>query len=425
MARKKPKTPRPEVDDAPGLAWRPRPDGWLATWVARPDIVKKGFRPKTQRLTLVAGVPTLEERLYIQSECERLQRQMLSFGRGKSLAPGAFKGTVQALIDAYQSDPDSPYHELRAVSRRNYDNNLKMLGTDCGTRMLHALTARDFRRWYKAWRYPDGPDGPDRPYTAHGGISMMRMILSFGIAFEVENVLPGQVSQCARLKTILSEMEFENGGARKEQLTYQQAVAIIAEANRRGEHSIALVQAGMSDLGAHQKDFLGEWVKMSEPGLSDVTYHGEKWLYGIRWEEITVDLLLDHKMAKSRKGKVLEFDLKHYPLLMAELARIPPERRQGPLVICEKTGLPWAPMTFRQHWRDIARAVGVPDNVQNMDTRAGVITETVDALNGNLEAARKQAGHTSLKTTGRYSRGDRDSNSKTAIARVERRRTND
>jgi hypothetical protein len=49
-----------------------------------------------------------------------------------------------------------------------------------------------------------------------------------------------------------------------------------------------------------------------------------------------------------------------------------------------------------------------------MDSRAGGITETIEATGGNLEAARKQAGHSDIKTTQGYSRRVLRSNSQTA-----------
>lgn len=409
---------RPKIDNAPGLAWRPRADGWVATWVARADIVRKGFSPSTQRLLLLTVLPTDEQTNYIQSECSRLQDEMLGFGRGGATEPDQFNGLIQGIVDAYQTDPDSPYRAIRHKTRKNYDVHCKLIREQKGARAISAIKARDFKRWYEEWRWPQGKDGPDQAYMAHGSISMLRNLLGYGIAFELEDAPEGQISHCQRLKTILSEMQFEKGGARREQITHAQADLIIKEATRRGEISIALTQALQYELTVHQKDCIGEWVPVSEPGLSDITWSNEKWLYGIRWEEITPDLILSHKMAKSRKGKLLEFDLKLYPMVMSVLALIPEDRRTGPLVKCEKTGMPWAASTFAQHWRSIARAVGIPNKVWNMDSRAGGTTETLDATDGNLEAARKQAGHTDIKTTQRYSRGDLKSNSKVAVLRV-------
>lgn len=412
---------RPQIDNAPGLAWRARANGWVATWIARADIVKKGFSPQTQRLLLFTEPPTADEIKYIQSECTRLQDEMLAFGRGGAQMLECFDGTVQGLIDAYRSDPDSPYQSVRYKTRCNYDVWLDQLGARKGARALSALGARDFKRWYEEWRRPDGKSGRDKPFTGHAVISMVRILLGFGIAFELEKDMGTLGGQCLRLKCILHEMDFENGKARTKQLTHVHASAIVKEAIRRGEYSVALTQAMQFDLALHQKDCLGEWVPLSEPGLSDVTWAGEKWLYGIRCEEIDEDLILRHPMAKSRKGKMLEFDLKLYPLVMSALPLVLGDRRSGPLNLCEKTGLPWAPSTFEDHWRAIATAVGVPQDVRNMDSRAGATTETIDATDGNLEAARKQAGHTTIKTTQRYSRGDLDSNSKVAVLRAAKR----
>ena len=41
---------KPEELKTPGLKWRERVDGWTAYWVARGDIVARGFMPKTQYL---------------------------------------------------------------------------------------------------------------------------------------------------------------------------------------------------------------------------------------------------------------------------------------------------------------------------------------------------------------------------------------
>src|SRR3569833_2464338 len=47
----------PNIADAPGLAWRQRADGWIAIWIARADIVKKGYSPSARRRRGGAGRP--------------------------------------------------------------------------------------------------------------------------------------------------------------------------------------------------------------------------------------------------------------------------------------------------------------------------------------------------------------------------------
>lgn len=415
---------RPKIDSAPGLAWRPRANGWLAVWVARQDIVKRGFTPETQRLILFDAEPTEDQVKYIQSECRRLQDEMLAFG--KSDAAG-FNGLMNGLTRSYLTDPESPFHGLRFVTRKGYRRLCSKLDRDCGERSLSALTGRDFRKWYDRWRWPEGsllPDGrvvkegPEQAPIAHALITMIRNLLGFGIAFEVEQSLG--TAHCARLKAIIGEMEFQKGSPRTETINAQQCADICAAAGRLGLPSIALAQALQFELAIRQKDAIGEWVPMSEPGVSDVTNaQRQKWLYGVRWEEIDGNMILTHKMTKSRKGKEFVFNLSLCPMVMAEIGGTIPA--SGPMVVCEATGLPWKPTNFRNKWRECANAVGIPRHIQNMDSRAGGTTEAIEATGGDLEAARKQAGHSDSRTTQRYSRDLLKSNSKVAVLRANSR----
>jgi integrase len=129
-----------------------------------------------------------------------------------------------------------------------------------------------------------------------------------------------------------------------------------------------------------------------------------------------------HAIMDPRAGKAKAFDLKLYPMVMQELQHVPAEQRVGPIVKDEATGLPWRTFKFRQRWRAIARAAGVPDEVQNRDSRAGGITEGIEATGGDIEAARKAAGHAQASTTARYSRGDDRATAKVAVLRAERRK---
>lgn len=77
----------------------------------------------------------------------------------------------------------------------------------------------------------------------------------------------------------------------------------------------------------------------------------------------------------------------------------------GPLIVSEKTGIPYRENYYAQNWREVAKAAGVPEDVLSMDARAGAISEVEEAT-GDLDAARKMAGHTTTKTTLVYVRND-------------------
>jgi hypothetical protein len=77
IVRDSPKT-RPEKPNglsAAGLRWRPRSNGWLAYWEASPELTRRGYEPKSQRIW-TGKEPTLEEWRYIASECRRYESQM-------------------------------------------------------------------------------------------------------------------------------------------------------------------------------------------------------------------------------------------------------------------------------------------------------------------------------------------------------------
>lgn len=411
---------KPRIQAAAGLAWRPRRNGWAAVWLARQDIAGKGFKPATHQIGVFTSELTEADLLLIRKECARLQSQMYAFLDDK---PKTFGGTVRELVSAYQIDPDCTYQTMRYKTRRDTDNMLKKIVAKYGAVKLVDLDVREFKRWYESFRWPDGKDGRELITTGHAVMTTVRMVLTFGKLFEIEKTPRDKISECARLKDILSEMTFELAKPRTEAMTLRQCEDIIKAAHLAGSPSIALAQALQFDLRARQKDIIGEWVPVSEPGISVIDpQHARKWLRGLRWEEISGTMILQHPASKT--GKMIERDLKLYPMIAAELDRIPAEKRSGPVVICELTGRPWKQNNFRIRWRKIATAAGVPPTVFNMDSRAGGITETIEATGGNVEAARKEADHATLEQTAPYSRRRRQSIDDTAAKVLEFRDKN-
>jgi hypothetical protein len=104
-------------------------------------------------------------------------------------------------------------------------------------------------------------------------------------------------------------------------------------------------------------------------------------------------------------------------MVVEELCDLPqPLPLSGPIVISEETGRPYLDGPYRRTWRKLARIAGIPDEVFNMDSRAGGISEATNA-GADLEHVRHAATHSNIATTQGYSRSSQEK-----VAEVQRRR---
>lgn len=303
--------------------------------------------------------------------------------------------TISGLIAAYRSDPDSAYvaKEIRHGTRANYDSQLSRIDLEHGHVAVEEIHARLLKKWHEAWR----GEG-NHVAMAHSMIAMLRTLATFGATML-------DSPECKSLKVVLGAMRFKMPKPRTEILTTTQVIAIRRKAHERGWHSLAFAQALQSSCTFRQKDVIGEWVPMDEPGEAIVTSGDEKWMRGVHWREVDGDLILRH--VTSKRQKAVEVDLKLAPMVKEEMAYLRDGQilAGGPMVICELTGEPYRAHQFRRMWRIVANEAGVPKSVRNMDTRAGKITEAL-RLGAPLESVRKVATHSTSIMTNRYSRND-------------------
>src|SRR5581483_2752519 len=311
---------RPILENAPGHFIRPRKEGWAVFWQCRADLAKRGFQPQSRQIAVIGAEPSPAERDFISDQCNLLQNEMLIWGRGGVPETVAFDGTIKGLCEVYQKDPDSSFRYLRFRTPLHYEYLCRRLCELYGDKHLSEIKARDFRRWNEEW----AADG--KVSMGHAMITILRIVMNFG-----RTILEDE--DCARLATFLHGMKFKDGKPRDSILTAEQVDAIRAEAHRQGLHSIALAQALQYALTLRQKDVIGEWVPQSEPGISEVTSGANKWLRGLRWEEVDNELILRH--TTSKRGKPIEADLKIDPMVMDELVRFNPLPTRGPIIVSE------------------------------------------------------------------------------------------
>jgi len=413
----------PKIENAPGIVWRPLiNDRWMAKWQARTDLKLRGYLPKYVRVWMGTEDDLTPEAVeYIQHTCNELQTAMLIWGRGGVTVVTNFDDTVGSLIHCYKNDPDSPYLRARYLTRQNYDSLCKRLEADIGGEKVADLKVRQFKRLHEQWSMPAKPGGLPRIAMAHSCMTMLRILMGFGSTYL-------ESDECARISAILHSMKFKNAKPRNERLTYEQAEMIRAKAHEEDRASIALAQGFQFEGMFRQKDVIGEWVPISEPGISATTSGNAKWLRGLRWEEIDENLILRH--VTSKRQKEIEIDLKNAPMVVEELnIRYPgcvaehevTDRAtqevsiilighrellpaSGPVVVSEDTSLPYTAGAYRGEWRRLARLCAIPDAVYNMDSRAGAISESTDA-GADLHHVQHFATHSDISMTQRYSRG--------------------
>lgn len=397
----------PKIENAPGLTWRKTKLGWEARWRCRTDLAKKGYRPAVARLwqsTPDELDPPVDAVFFIQDACGKLQAEMLAWANGVAKIEENFDGTIASLVQAYRTDPDSSYQKIRYNTRQFYDSTCKALIKDLGHKRITEITARDLLRWHEGYL------SSGKIAMAHHIIGMLRTISTFGATLLC-------LRDCRELKVMLGDMRFKSPKPREERLTAAQIVEIRKAAHKLGKPSIALAQALQFEMTLRQKDVIGEWIPISEPGLSAVTSGNEKWLRGLDWKEIDANWICKHVTSKRQKEIVVNLRLAGMAVEEFKRSDRSAFPASGPIIIDEKTQLPYYAHDFRRAWREVAEAAGIPRSIRNMDTRAGAISEATDA-GASLEKVRKAATHSDIGMTQRYSRGDAE-----AIAEVMQLRT--
>jgi hypothetical protein len=374
---------------APGLVWRKRlkVNEWVATWLARTDIIKRGYTPRS--IELWSGAELDQKQADdIAQRCQHQQFDMLTWGRElpppEKPLPDYFTGDLASLIHCYRTDADSPYQKNRFHVRKHRDGMLRRIGQRYGEVKLPDIKARLLLAWHKDWT-----DDGVKLATGSAYIGQLRALFSFGATLLED-------PDCERLCGVMHKMRFQGTKARGVSLTAEYADMVRTTAHENfGWHMIALGQAFQFECTLRQKDVIGEYVPISEPGVSAIIVGKQKWLRGIVWTEIDESLVLRH--ITSKKQKLTEVDLKLAPMVMDELQRLAGDEplivvneitkkvtvnrhllpASGPVCYCDTNGLPWSGNEYRRKWRLVAREAGVPDNVWSMDSRSGAISEAI------------------------------------------------
>jgi hypothetical protein len=378
---------------APGLKTRKRANGVFAYYWVAANCSRRTDNYPSKTVRLKNQSPDgAEERA---SQCQHLHMELQLWLEGKTpeqeFGRIDFDGSVASLIRFYRDHPQSPYRKLKYNTQKIYDQHLNILRDVVGKRRLSTLGGVDFLAWYDKFALDDHGEST-LISTAHKLMNMFRITVSWGVVLELPHA--------PRVRDILSEMRFAKPEARKTFLSYDQALAVIEKAHEQGMPSIALAQALQFELTMRQKDVIGEYFPKGSPVESTIFNNGKRWANGLMWSHLGADGVLRKETTKT--GAEAVFELARYPLIVQEIARWRGPK-EGPMIVDERSGLPYLNQRFSKRWRDIATLAGVPKGVYNMDSRAGGVTEATDA-GAPLEMVRHHATHRDARTTARYSR---------------------
>lgn len=331
---------------APGLRRRPRANGEARYWLPLQGDIKNGWPLKSFTIPETATEP----------ECAGLCRKhwgdLLEWRKGHG---GPTRYSISWLIRRYACDEFSPYKKVRFNTKNTYDQDMAVIEKTVGARLIGPgmITGEDLWRWHHNWGKPDKGGNATAPSRARHAITMFRILIRHAVVIGI----PG----AGEIASALECMRFPTTAPRTVAPTREQVMAIVGKAMEMGFRSIALVTLAQFELVERRVSVIGAW-------------EGQQWRYGWTWQNISPDWIIRYH--QNKVGAVLrEFDLKVTQELLSLLQQTPVEKRVGPVIICETTGLPWREKHYTDKWREIADAAGIPAEMYSMDMRAGGASE--------------------------------------------------
>lgn len=371
----------PARSETPGLVRRQRKNSITLYWRALSVSRKAGEYPD-QMIRLPADAGEAE----IAELCEQYTARLDQWLNGAQRRAFFYDGTIASLCDCFERHPDSPMREVKWNTADSYGDSLKVIRATIGARAIRAVVPVDAKRWYANWRRPAAPGGPERIKRAHGAVSVLRMILRFGMALGYR--------ECGDLADGLAAMRFERSARRDSEMTFDHARAFIAAALASGKVEDIELAAGVAcqfETLVRQKDVIGEYPP------------GQPWRGAFTWEAIPGGIW---RLRTSKTGAPAQFHLPDYELLWPLLQAIPQSRRSG-AIVKNGDGTPIREGAYRKRFRKLAAAAGIPKGVWNMDARAGGITEGLEA-GADMPTASRAATHANPSITEKiYARRNR------------------
>jgi hypothetical protein len=331
------------------------------------------------------------------AEARHLTREML----GKlNATPEAPVGTWAWAIHRYRTDPYSPYQEVKANTRRTYDEDCAYWSGAIPNLRLAQTTYAKLRELQAVMQ----DKGRSLHFIAQKANTLRRIANYVGAAHGDKDA--------REVAAVMAQLTFRKGPKRTIAPTGAQILAVAAEADRRGLHRFATGLLTMWAFALRGVDVFGQWLEDEGEGGIRRPIHGkkgasERWADGLTADMFEPDAAAFAKtISKTARSlpEPVRYDLEAVPALRARYAQHLAERATGPVIFSEREGLPYTRSGRSGMFRKLARAAGLPAGIALMDTRAGALTD--GSLRGlDMEALRQAAGHSDARMTARYTRG--------------------
>ncbi len=361
-------------------------------WQASAKFRALGYEPANVALDGMAGDGMDLARA---AEARRLTRAMLEHYRADRDHPA---GTWAWLIARYQLDQFSPYHDVKANTRKSYAWQLERWSKGIGHMSIGAMDYERVRRTQADMI----AKGRSLSYVKRM-FTTLRIVAGYGKAIEVD--------AAARVSSILSEVKFRSAPKRTVAPTRAQILAIVDEADARGMFAFATGLLIQWVFAVRAVDVRGQWLEIAandkDGGI--IRTSGDKrlrWHDGLTWNHVDADLTAFTKVISKTSRSLPEptrFSLTDAAEIRGRLRLLGNGKRVGPVIISERLGMPYTIEAWGRAFARLRDHLGLPKEITSMDTRAGALTEGSE-MGADLMILRDGAGHMNSNTTNRYLR---------------------
>ena len=325
--------------------------------------------------------------------CRKYTQAMLEHFSPKT--PAIQVGTWKWLFSRYLTDKESPFHEKKANTQQIYRDFIGYWEKAIGDTLISQANFQAAMRWKGAMQSNGrSTDHIKRMFTT------LRITVSYGALIEDQ--------ESTRFRAVLAEMRIKSPTTKQNEGTPEQIASILAEAQKAGNNAFVLGCSLQWWFALRAVDIRGQWLKIKLGETpSGITKGDLRWTDGLTWDMINPEVTRIQKTISKTEGTtgiVKTFDLTAVPEIREMLLAFPEDQRVGPVITNPTTRLPYTRSGWSTAWRRYRAAAGVPAHVKNMGIRAAAITHG-ERSGATPFQLRDAAGHTDLKTTGRYIRG--------------------